>query len=246
MDNLTYIEAYCNKELSPEGKKEFEQRIVSDPVLAEEMAFYLSSREAAAAEMMKEKERFKIVYQQYKLGGRPGRQQGGMVRRLIPWAAVAAVLAGVIFSWNSIFTPASPHQLAEKYVQENFQTLSVTMGNNADSLQAALGLFNEGSLKEALQQFENLAVRDTASVEAKKYAGIVSLRLAQYDKAIHYFSQLENDTRLYVNPGKFFHALTLLKRNSPDDKEAARMLLDQVVQNDLEGKATAQDWLKKW
>lgn len=246
MDNLTYIEAYCNKELSPEEKKEFEQRIISDPVFAEEMAFYLSSLEAATAEMTKEKERFKIVYHQYKQVGQSIRPQRSLVRKLIPWAAVAAVLAGIIFSWNSLFTPASPHQLADKYVQENFQTLSVTMGNREDSLQAGLGLFNEGRLEEALKQFESLAIRDTSSVEAKKYAGIVSLRLGQYDKAIQYFSQFENDTRLYVNPGKFFHALTLLKRNSPDDKQAARMLLEQVVQNDLEGKATAQDWLKTW
>jgi len=246
LDNLTYIEAYCNKELSPEEKKEFEQRIISDPVLAEEMAFYLSSREAAAAEIAKEKERFKIVYQQYKQDGHPGRQQRGLVRKLIPWAAVAAVLAGIIFSWNSLFTPASPNQLADKYVQENFQTLSVTMGSKEDSLQAGLGLFNDGRLEEALQQFESLANSDTSSAEAKKYAGIVSLRLGHYDKAIQYFSQLENDTRLYVNPGKFFHALTLLKRNRLDDKQAARMLLEQVVQNDLEGKAPAQDWLKKW
>jgi len=245
LDNLTYIEAYCNKELSPEEKKEFEQRIISDPVFAEEMAFYLSSLEAAAAEMTKEKERFKIVYQQYQQGEQSVRPQRSLVRKLIPWAAVAAVLAGIIFSWNSLFTPATPNQLADKFVQENFQTLSVTMGNREDSLQSGLGLFNEGRLEEALKQFESLAIRDTSSVEAKKYAGIVSLRLGQYDKAIHYFSQFENDTRLYVNPGKFFHALTLLKRNGPDDKQAARMLLEQVVQNDLEGKATARKWLEK-
>jgi len=246
LDNLAYIEAYCNKELSPEGKKEFEQKIISDPVFAEEMAFYLSSLEAAASEMTKEKERFKVVYQQYKQGDRANRPQRGLVRRIVPWAAVAAVLAAVIFSWSSLFAPASLHQIADKYVKENFQTLSVTMGSNEDSLQAGLGLFNEGRLDQALKQFESLAIRDTSSVEAKKYAGIVSLRLGQYDKAINYFSQFENDTRLYANPGKFLHALTLLKRNSPDDKQAARMLLEQVVQNDLEGKAPAQDWLKKW
>ena len=55
LDNLEYIEAYFNEELSPEEKKEFEQRIISDPVFAEEVAFYLSSKQAAAAEMTERK-----------------------------------------------------------------------------------------------------------------------------------------------------------------------------------------------
>jgi hypothetical protein len=53
-----------------------------------------------------------------------------------------------------------------------------------------------------MKQFENPALHDTGFSEAKKYAGIVSLRLAQYDKAINYFSQIEN-ALLYANPGKF-------------------------------------------
>jgi hypothetical protein len=37
-----------------------------------------------------------------------------------------------------------------------------------------------------------------------------------------------------------------MKRNRPGDKQAAKVLLEQVVQNDLEGKETAQKWLKRW
>jgi tetratricopeptide (TPR) repeat protein len=91
-----------------------------------------------------------------------------------------------------------------------------------------------------------MALNDTSLFEVKKYAGIVSLRLGQYDKAINYFSQLANYTQLYANPGKFYHALTLMKRNRPGDKQTAKILLEQVVQNDLEEKETAQQWLKKW
>ena len=247
MNNLEYIEAYFNKELVSEKKREFEQRIIADPVFAEEIAFYLSSKQAAATDMMEERERFKEVYAQYKQGGYAGRQKPALIRRLWPWvAAAAAVLAGIIFGWNVWLKPASPKVLADKYVLENFQTLPVTMGNKQDSLQAGLRLYNEGRLEEALKQFESMALNDTSSFEAKKYAGIVSFRLGQYDKAINYFSQIENYTQLYANPGKFYHALTLMKRSRPGDKQTAKILLEQVVQNDLEEKETAQQWLKKW
>ena len=244
MDNLEYIETYFNEEFSPERKKEFEQKITGDPVFAEEVAFYLSSKEAAIAELTKERERFKEIYTQQ--GSHAGRKQPAGVRKLWPRiAAVAAILAGIILGWNVWLKPASPKVLADKYMLENFQTMPITMGNKEDSLQAGLQLYNEGRLNEALKHFESIALNDTSLFEAKKYAGIVSLRLGQYDKAINYFSQIENIQR-YANPGKFYHALTLMKRNRPDDTETAKQLLQQVVKNDLEGKEDAEKWLRKW
>ena len=242
---MEYIETYFNEELSPERKKEFEQRIATDPVFAEEVAFYLSTKQVVVMEMMEDRERFKEIYTEYKKGNRPERQKTTLVRKLWPWAAVAAVLAGIIFGWNAWYSSSSPKELADKFVQQNFQTLPVTMGNKEDSLQAGLHLFNEGRLEEALKQFESMGRNDESSVEAKKYAGIVSLRLGQYDKAINYFSQIEN-IQLYANPGKFYQALTLIKRNRPGDMEAAKLLLLQVVENDLQGKEDAEKWLEKW
>ena len=247
MDNLEYIETYFNEDLSPERKREFEQKITTDPVFAEEVAFYLSAKNEAAKEMKNERERFKEIYEQYKQGNHVNdNPQPPLLRKLWPWAAaVAAVLAGIIFGLNVWLKPALPKELADKYMQENFQTLSVTMGNNEDSLQAGLRLYNAGRLEEALKQFESMILNDTSFFEAKKYAGIVSLRLEKYDKAINYFFQVEN-TRLYANPGKFYHALALMKRNQPQDKQDAKILLQQVVENDLAEKEIAREWLKKW
>lgn len=246
MDNLEYIETYFNGELSQERKSEFEQRIIVDPVFAEEVAFYLSTKEVAIAEIRKEKERFKEIYKQYKKGNQADLNKPGLLRKLLPWAA-AAILAGIIFfGWSVWFKPDSAQVLADKYIQENFHTLSVKMDSEQDSLQKGLRLYNEGRVEEALKQFESMIRSDTSFFDAKKYAGIVSLRLGQYDKAVSYFSQIENYTHLYANPGKFYHALTLLRRNQPGDKKTAKRLLQQVVENDLEGKEEAGNWLKKW
>ncbi len=106
-------------------------------------------------------------------------------------------------------------------------------------------LYNEHQLDSSLRLFESIIQRDTANISAKKYAGIVYLRLGNYDKALAYFQELEKYTSLYSNPATFYHALALMKRNQPGDKQQARQLLQQVVQNDLEEKETAQQWLKK-
>jgi tetratricopeptide (TPR) repeat protein len=245
LDNLEYIEAYFSEELTPEKKREFEQRITADPVFAEEIAFYLSSKQAIAAAAIQQRERFKEVYAEYKRETH-AKKKPALIRKLWPWAAAAAILVAIIFGWNFWFNSPSSEELADKYVKENFQTLPVTMGNKEDSLQTGLRLYNANRLEEALKRFENLALNDTSFFEAKKYAGIVSLRLKQYDKAIDYFSQLANYSQLYANPGKFYHALTLMKRNRPGDSENAKQLLREVVENDLEEKKVAEEWLKKW
>ena len=245
MEHLELIEAYFNDELTTEKKSEFERKIIADPAFAEEAAFYLSSKQAAASALQEDRTRLKGVYEQYKRSNVSEARNQAPVRKLWRWVAAAAVVAGIIFSWYSWFKPVSLPRLADKYINANFQDLSVTMGGREDSLQAAIRMYNDGKFEEALDQFENMALRDSSMTDAMKYAGIVSLRLGQYDKAITHFSELSNH-KLYVNPGKFYHALTLLKRNLPGDKQQAKILLEQVVQEDLVGKATAREWLDKW
>jgi len=245
VNNLELIEAYFNEELSAEKKSEFEQRITEDPAFAEETAFYLSSRQAAAAELEESRSRLRGTYEQYKQDNVPNVRKLSPLRKLWPWVAAAAVLAGVILGWYAFFQPVSLPGLADNYIKEKFHELSVDMGGREDSMQTAFRLYNDGRSEEALKYFETMLDRDTSFADAKKYAGIVCLRLGQYDNAIKYFTQLENH-KLFANPGKFYHALTLVKRNQPGDIDMAKQLLQQVVDQELDEKEKAEKWLKKW
>ena len=245
MNNLELIEAYFNEELSAEQKSEFELRITADPAFADETAFYLSSKQAAAAELGENRSRFKGIYQEYKQGNVAEVRKVAPLRKLWPWVAAAAVLAGIILGRYTFFQPVSPNELANRYIKENFQNLAVTMSAREDSVQTGLRLYNEGKGNEALKYFESIALRDSSLSDVKKYAGIACLRLGQYDNAIQNFTRLEND-KLFANPGKFYHALTLMKRNHPGDIDTAKQLLQQVVDQDLDEKEQAIEWLKKW
>lgn len=243
-DSLGYIDAYFQGVQRPEATTEFEKRITEDPAFAEEVAFYLSAITALKDELAeRKKSRFREIYTRHDPDFVPNKKP---VQRLWPYMAAAAMIAGAIVCWYLFIKPASPQQLADNYISQNFETLGVTMSNREDELQKGLRYYNEGHLKEALQRFEKLITLDSTDFAAKKYAGITSLRLQQYDKAIHYFKLLEDQPNLYANPGAFLQATTLLKRNLPGDKQTARALLEKVVQNDLEGRETAVLWLKKW
>jgi tetratricopeptide (TPR) repeat protein len=241
LDTLNYIDNYFSGKPSAEAKEEFEKRIIDSPEFAEEVSFYLSAKQIAA---VNSSERFSQLYAALKKDGAIQEENVAIRKKLWPFLAAAAVIAAIVVGWSVFFRPVLSSGLADKYIRENFQSLGVTMGGAEDSLQTGLRLYNEGKLQESLNQFETILKTDTSSFEAKKYAGIVSLRMNDYDKAIRYFEELSNYTQLYANPGKFYYALTLLKRDRPGDKQEAKNLLNQIVKDDLEGKNHAEEWLK--
>lgn len=237
-DTLQYIDSYIKGEFSAEEQKVFEERIVSDPRFAEEVAFYVSSIALLKKNIAEEKKiSFREIYN-------AGKQKQSPVRNMRPWYwAAAAVIAGLaigIFFFNN---SRPPNEIADKYIKGHLMTLGVMMGAGDDSLQQAVNLYNSGNIEVALQHFEAILQSRPSEYKAREYAGIVSLRLNRYDKALEYFEALANDKRLYANPGKFYQALTLLKRNMPGDKARAQSLLRQVVDEGLQNDQAAKDLL---
>ena len=241
MENLELIENYFKGINNDLQKQQFEKKIMEDASFAEEVAFYISANGVIQQQVQEEKkQRFRELYNEQKVISikQP-------VRNMWRYMAAASVfIALVLITWFLTVSKNSTQQLADNYIQQHFQTLSVTMGNQ-DSLQNGLNLFNSNKLTEALTIFETLIKNNPKNSEAKKYAGIVSLRLNNYDKALEYFSMLATDTSLYSNPGKFYKAITLLKRNKDGDKEAAKKLLKHVRDENLEGKSEAVELLEK-
>ena len=248
MEGLEYIDNYFKGELTPEQTRQFDKKIVEDPAFAEEVAFYLSSIKLISEQQNEErKARFREIYKNSK----PDSADNNItvrtpVKQLWKYIAAAAVVVGVIMTTYLFNSAPGGSELANQYIKANFQNLGVNMGSSQDGLEMGKRLNNDGKLKEALTVFENIIPADSSNFEAKKYAGIVSLRLKEYDKALQYFSELELRQDLLSNPGKFYKALTLMKRGLAGDKEQAKQLLQQVVDNGLEGKETAELWLGKW
>ena len=220
MENVAYIDDYFNSSPTDEQRQQFEQRINNDILFADEVAFYIAANGAIKEQLLQQKkQRFKEIYQQQKV--MPVTKPP--VKNIWRYMAAASVVAAVmLLSWFLFGQKPSPQQLADTYIEQNFKTLGVTMGSKQDSLQTGLSLYDEGKFKEALAQFETIVKNDSTNDAAKNYAGIVSLRLNDYDKALYYFKLLAANTSLYSNPGKFYEAVALLKRNNTGDAVAAK------------------------
>lgn len=243
MDSSEYIDDYFKDLLTGEQKLHFEQRITSDTSFAEEVAFYISANSLFKGQLEEEKKsRFRELYEQAKEGK-------GIVRPVRRWwpyiAAAAAVLIVLAGLWWIFIRQAGPEQLADEYIRQNLLTQGVSMSSKPDKMQNALNTYNSGNLPEALRQFEQILRKDESNYKAKEYAGLVCLRLKEYDPALQYFQQLATYTGLYANRALLYQSLTLMKRNRPGDAQKAKQLLQQVVDQDLDGKETALQWLKK-
>jgi tetratricopeptide (TPR) repeat protein len=234
--NLVFIDNYFKGRLSELETTHFEQKILGDQDFAGDVVFYCGTMELAKEAVDREKtERFRRIYK----GSTPVRS----LRKWWPYVAAAAVIAGIIFLTVGNFTSSSIHEKADRYMTERLSMMSVQMNNSTDSLQVARQWYNESRLTETGQLLERRLQADPQNGEALNLAGIVSLRKNDFDKAITYFTTLEK-MPLYANPGKFHHALTLIKRDLDEDRSQAKILLQQVVNENLEGKELAADWLK--
>ncbi|MBE7177596.1 MAG: tetratricopeptide repeat protein [Mucilaginibacter polytrichastri] len=236
-DSLNEIDAYFGGELDAAGKREFEQRCQDDPDFAAEVALYIGMRNGLRAELRARKKAELESSPQPLPLAQPVRI---VTLRRAAFLAAACVL--IVASWFFFIRPVSPQKMAGRYIAAHLTTLGLNMGA-ADSLQSGIAAYNAGEYESAERLFSAL-VRDTAKApEALKYLGLVRLKQEKYAAAIRDFDRLST-MDLYVNPGLFYKALTLMARSEDGDDAEAQEILKQIVARRSYGYETAKKWLK--
>jgi TolA-binding protein len=249
-NHLENIDAYFSGSLNDEEKRVFETKIAEDKNFAEEIAFYLAAHEVAKEEVVKEKREW---FRQLLKENPPSinLKQSTPLRRIGFYriAAAAAVVGLLFLGWFLFFNQTgNPEEMASKFIKSEFSQLGVGMGKIEDSVQNGLNLYNNGKIAEAEQMFQSIIQRDGytyATFNAIKWQGVIQLVKGNCDSALTYFKTMEKFDSLVANPAKFYQAVTLMKRNRPEDKAAAIQLLKEVSEKKLDGNEFAEQWLKK-
>lgn len=237
---LEYIDSYFQDEMPQAERLTFERRCEEDPEFAREVSFYVATRIQVRADLREEKKRsFDLMYKD--LASR--KKSESRLRRFIPYAiaAAASVLIFVLFFVNQ---DPSSEKLASLYMEENFATLSVTMGDR-DSLQTGIEAYNKRDFSLAAKIFSGLTNDSTVAAEATRYLGITYLQQGNFEQAIIQFDRLAAWPDLQINPGKFYGAVARLKRSVGNDKAEARKLLQEVIDEKLSGSNEASAWIDK-
>lgn len=236
--DLEIIENYLTGQLPSDERAQFEASLRTDPEVANAMAFYLMTKQIAQNEAREQR--------RAELDALRTRTVRPLWSAPMRWAAAASVIILLGLGWF-FFQPTDStlvaSRLTDEYIAAHFTNLSTTMDGVADSLKTGIDLFNKNKLAEAEAIFQGVLIREPNNENALKYAGIVSLRQGDYDKAITLFHRLSQQPDLVVNPGTFYEALVHLKRGQPLDKSLAKKLLEEVVTKNLEGKPEAKELL---
>ena len=243
MDMFEYMDAYFTGERTAADTAAFDDRVMREPGFAEAVAFYLSAIQAARLQnSIEKKKHFRTLY----LNGKESSNTGS-IRRMWPYfTAAAAVIVAFFFGLLFYMQPHEPPQLADKFINENLLKVGVEMSADLDSLEAGKAFYNKKNYRAALDKFKAVIKNDPQNFEAVKMAGITELQLNNFDEALGYFTVMEAQEELYVNHGKFYHALTLMKRNANGDKEQAKKLLQDVRTQQLAGHEEAEVFLKEF
>src|SRR5690606_4073992 len=136
-----------------------------------------------------------------------------ILKKLLPYFTLAAACLLLVQGWMVFFNDPSPRQLASNYIEDNLQNLSIQMDASEDSLQMGIAAFNQQDYSTAENIFQALTNQNNLAPEAIKNLGILYLVTDEYDKAILEFDALSAYTNLRANPGPFYKAVTLMKRN---------------------------------
>lgn len=238
-DKLEYIDEFFKSKPSAEEIELFEKRVTEDPDFADDLAFYLSTVQTLRFNISEaKKDHFKTLYHQEKHSSKP-------VTRLWPYMSAAAAILLIFIAVFYYTGNKSPDAIAQSYIDKNLSTLPVMMNSTEDSVQRGVRLYNENKLEEASNTFERILQANPEEYKVMEYAGLVSIRLENYDKALLHFQQLSKATNLYANSGNFYVSLTLMKRNRPGDVQQAKALLKRIVDEHAANEEAARELLKR-
>lgn len=242
-DTIAHIESYFQQALSSDERTVFETRCETDENFAKEVAFYIATRQVMREALLEQKaqawkeeavleERTPVI---------PIDKGRGFTKWIMYAAAACVLLVVAMFLFE---TQNSPQKLASNYIEKKYSNLSQEMGANTDNITKGMDAYNHGNYDSALIYFINAKQTDTANSYLKQYTGLTYFQKKDYDQALKEFDTLSNMQGLQSNPGDFLKAATLLKRNGTGDKEAAKTLLQKVVNEKEEENTEASKLLK--
>lgn len=245
MEIIEYIDSYFQKTMNGTERIVFEKRCETDEAFAQEVAFYLITRQSLREELLRQKQTSWVTKHLHiidELFFIPKLKKSFASRWVTYLAAACIVLVASVYIFE---TNPSPKRLADNYIKANFTNLSLTMDASRDSLQLGIDAYNNKQYDKALTYFRGIERNDAANSDAKKYAGLTYIQKDEYDSALMQFEALSKMKGLFSNDGDFLKAVSLMARNQPGDKQAAKALLKKVISEKEEGSEKAAEWEKK-
>lgn len=232
-DNYTLIEKYLNGELNETEKKDFQNRLASDPEFSEEytlqksMNIFLEKDRNQPALESKLASIGNDFFLEEKIENDekviPIHRNKNRNRWLIGLIATAAVAAILVF-----FNPFLEKDLYNQYASHS--PISLTeKSTGSDLASKAETAFNEGEYTLAYKNLTTYLQENSDNQKAQLSLGISALEIGKTDEAISIFTKISNGSSTLKNYGTWYLGLAYVKQK---DFEKAKVVLNQVSESE--------------
>ncbi len=229
-NELELIDDYFNEKLTSEAKSDFEKQLLTDNVLAKDIAFYLQAKKLGNLD---KKNRFLDLHQSM------SKSETKVIsfKNIKIFSAAASIL--LIFAFIFLFNNQnSSLEYADNYIDNQLIRIETEMSTSKTSISDAIEFYNQKKYKEAQQAFATLP----ESPEVLEYKGLTYLQTKEYNAAQKAFHQLAQDKNILQNKGAFLEAITLLKLNKNAEAEQILKSMSET-ENNYFGKKEAKELL---
>jgi len=219
-----HINEYISGELTGNDLVEFKKLLVTDEALQQKIKVHRQIDEVLSenyfevnrfnqAEYDKEKKRLNLIFtkmnKKYFVKEKNIPKKPSIIRRLLPFVALAAAATLLFFVFNPFVNNLSPTQLADQYFES--YTSGTLMGEDPILVDSPKILLEKGS-----NQYE----------------------ANQIEQAIQTFQQVaDNSSLIYQNEANWYLALCYLKQNKPEMAKPLLNQLQQSTDFGIKSKA---------
>ena len=242
MERLKQIENYLDGNMSVLEKKKFENSLLIDQKLADELNFHKEVNEAILDDATADfRQTLKSIVEHDSVENKHVSRSLISVMK-VPLVASILILIGL--SLYNIIMHQNPSKLfADYYKPYNTDISTRSIERSKDNIQLSYYLYQEGDFQTSFEILKNYISSNFDDQTAHFYLGLDALELSLYDQAIDEFAHVEQDA---VSPfalhARWYLAMTYLKTGKVDN---AKILLQRLVKDENMYSAKAKKILKK-
>ena len=241
--NYEQIEKYIKGELSPTEVKSFEQELLGNSALKEEVALYKDVENTLSKQFKFEKEDAAVETTISQLSKKYATQniednvskskenktkevqnsKGNIMRRLLPLATLAAAAALLLFLFNPFSNKISPTQLAAQNFEKYEPDTSMGSSDVKTTYEEAIKNYRAENYEVAITKFDSFLKDEPNNKEALLAKGCALLELNKSGLAIQTFQQIKGS-----KTANWYLALSYLKN---DEVTKAQPILEGLLDN---------------
>ncbi|HPF90303.1 MAG TPA: hypothetical protein PLL57_06575 [Flavobacteriales bacterium] len=207
--DIEALEAYAEERMSSESRDAFEQRLRTEPDLAEELAQYRATR--AAIVQYHADERVRALLKRTEANAQHEKTEWWK------WAAAAAVIIGLSAAWWFIGHAPSLQELAEEFdVKESPLPVFMSAEDNPHVIMdEAMQAYGSGDFQTAIRKLAVLPPSDTALF----FTGLAQAQLGQ-DPSTTLRTVAEQSDSHYRNKAGYHLLVQALRANNATSAES--------------------------